>query len=155
MKQVLYVAKKGVINMAKPKIFVSFDFENDRHYKYTLNMWNANSSFEFTCNDKSPSEIQSWNIPTIKSVLARKINEATHVVVIVGKEANKLHKDRVSIGYRNWQNFEVAKAKLFRKKIIAVQLNSSYEYPEELKNCGATRVYSFNHAEIVKAVRGW
>ena len=35
--------------MAKPKIFVSFDFENDRNYKYTLNMWNANSNFEFTC----------------------------------------------------------------------------------------------------------
>ena len=32
--------------MAKPKIFVSFDFENDRSYKYTLNMWNANSNFE-------------------------------------------------------------------------------------------------------------
>lgn len=79
--------------MSKPKIFVSFDFENDRHYKYTLNMWNANSSFEFTCNDMSPSEIQSWNIPTIKSVLSRKINEATHVIVIVGAEANKLHKD--------------------------------------------------------------
>lgn len=25
--------------MAKPMIFVSFDFENDRNYKYTLNMW--------------------------------------------------------------------------------------------------------------------
>lgn len=141
--------------MAKPKIFVSFDFENDRHYKYTLNMWNANSSFEFTCNDKSPSEIQSWNISTIKSVLSRKIGEATHVVVIVGKEANKLHKDRIEIGYRNWQNFEIAKAKSLGKKIIAVQLNSLYEYPEELKNCGAIRVYSFNHADIVKAVRGW
>ena len=40
------------------------------------------------------------------------------------------------------------------KKIIAVQLNLLYEYPEELKNCGAIRVYSFNHADIVKAVRG-
>lgn len=78
--------KEEKLIMAKPKIFVSFDFENDRNYKYTLNMWNANSSFEFTCNDKSPSEIQSWNIPTVKSVLSRKINEATHVVVIVGKE---------------------------------------------------------------------
>ena len=61
--------------MAKPKIFVSFDFENDRNYKYNLNMWNSNSSFEFTCNDTSPSEIQSWNIPTVKGVLSRKINE--------------------------------------------------------------------------------
>lgn len=39
--------------MAKPKIFVSFDFDNDRNYKYTLNMWNANSGFDFTCNDYS------------------------------------------------------------------------------------------------------
>ena len=137
------------------KIFVSFDFENDRSYKYTLNMWNANSNFEFTCNDKSPSEIQSWNIPTVKAVLSRKINEATHIVVIVGKEANKLHKDRMLIGYRNWQNFEVAKAKELGKHIIAVQLNSLYEYPEELKNCGAKRVYSFNHDDIVSAIRGW
>ena len=140
--------------MAKPKIFVSFDFENDRQYKYTLNMWNANSNFEFTCNDRSSSEIHSWNISTIKSALSRKINEATHVIVIVGKEANKLHKDREIIGYRNWQNFEVAKAKSLGKQIIAVQLNSLYEYPEELRNCGATRVYSFNHADIVKAIRG-
>ena len=28
--------------MSKPQIFVSFDFEKDRNYKYTLNMWNAN-----------------------------------------------------------------------------------------------------------------
>ena len=64
--------------MNKPKIFVSFDFKNDRYYKYTLNMWNVNSNFEFTCNDTSPSEIQSWNIPTIKGVLSRKIKEATY-----------------------------------------------------------------------------
>ena len=138
--------------MNKPKIFVSFDFKNDRYYKYTLNMWNVNSNFEFTCNDTSPSEIQSWNIPTIKGVLSRKIKEATYVVVIVGAEANKY---REHIGYRNWQNFEVAKAKELGKKLIAVQLNSLYEYPEELKYSGAKRIYSFNYADIVKAIRGW
>ena len=140
--------------MDKPKIFVSFDFENDRSYKYMLNMWNANSNFEFTCKDKSPREIQSWNVSTVKGVLSRKINEATYVVVIVGKEANKLHRDRLLIGYRNWQNFEIAKAKELKKTIIAVQLNSLYEYPDELKNSGAKRVYRFNHDDIVQAIRG-
>ena len=48
-----------------------------------------------------------------------------------------------------------AKAKELGKHIIAVQLNSLYEYPEELKNCGAKRVYSFNHDDIVSAIRGW
>ena len=141
--------------MAKPKIFVSFDFENDRHYKYTLNMWNKNSNFEFTCNDPSPREIQSTHISTVTVVLSRKINEATHILVIAGKEATKLHTASRLIGYRNWQNFEIAKAKELGKHIVAVQLNFLYEYPEELKNCGAKRVYSFNHDDIVQAIREW
>lgn len=137
------------------KIFVSFDFEKDRHYKYTLNMWNSNPNFEFTCDDRSPSEIQTQSVSVVKNVLSRKINEATTVVVIVGEDANKLHKDWREIGYRNWQNFEIAKAKELGKKLVAVQINSQYEYPEELKSANATRVYSFTESEIIKAVRGW
>ena len=90
--------------MSKPKIFVSFDFEKDRQYKYTLNMWNANSAFEFTCDDRSPHEIQTNSVAVVKNVLSRKINEASAVIVIVGQDANKLHPDWREIGYRNWQN---------------------------------------------------
>ncbi|MBP2654578.1 MAG: hypothetical protein H6Q73_2147 [Firmicutes bacterium] len=139
--------------MYKRKIFVSFDFEHDRNYKYTLNMWNANSSFEFTCDDRSPSEIQTNSVGVVKQVLSRKIQEADAVVVIVGKHANSPHPDRDQIGYRNWQNYEVAKGKELKKKLIAIQLDFSYEYPEELKNASATRVYSFNQDAILKAVR--
>ena len=141
--------------MYKRKIFVSFDFEHDRNYKYTLNMWSANSSFEFTCDDRSPSEIQTQSVAVVKQVLSRKIQEADAVVVIVGQYANSLHPDRAQIGCRNWQNYEIAKGKEFKKKLVAIQLDSSYEYPEELKNASATRVYSFNHDAILKAVRGY
>lgn len=141
--------------MYKKKIFISFDFEHDRQYKYTLNMWNGNKEFEFSCDDRSPSEIQTDSVAVVKQVLSRKINEADAVVVIVGPYANSLHKDRGEIGYRNWQNYETAKAKELGKKLIAVQINSNYEYPEELKNSNATRVYSFNQADIIKAVRGY
>ena len=118
-------------------------------------MWNVNSSFEFTCDDRSPSEIQTDSIAVVKNVLSRKINEASAVIVIVGQDANKLHPDWREIGYRNWQNYEVAKAKALGKKLIAVQLNSNYSYPEELVNANATRVYSFTQDGIIKAVRGW
>lgn len=141
--------------MYKTKIFVSFDFEHDRSYKYTLNMWNGNSNFEFTCDDRSPSEIQTNSVYVVKQVLSRKINEATAVVVIIGQYANSLHPDRNQIGYRNWQNFEVAKAKDLEKKLIAVQLNAMYEYPEELKSALATRVYNFNQNDIIKAIQGY
>ena len=110
--------------MAKPKIFVSFDFEKDRQYKYTLNMWNSNSNFEFTCDDRSPSEIQTESVSVVKNVLSRKINEAAVVVVIIGEDANRLHKDWREIGYRNWQNYEIAKAKELRKRLVAVQISS-------------------------------
>ncbi len=137
------------------KIFVSFDFEHDRQYKYTLNMWNANSNFHFTCDDRSPSEIQSESVDVVKQVLSRKINEASVVIVIVGKYANSLHPDRGLIGYRNWQNYEIAKAKELRKQLIAVQLDPSYEYPEELKYANANRAYSFTFDAIVRAIRGY
>ena len=141
--------------MAKPKIFVSFDFEKDRQYTYTLNMWNSNPNFEFTCDDRSPSEIQTESVSVVKNVLSRKINEAAVVVVIIGEDANRLHKDWREIGYRNWQNYEIAKAKELRKRLVAVQISSQYEYPEELRGVNATRVYSFTQDAIIKAVRGY
>ena len=141
--------------MQKPKIFVSFDFEKDRKYKYLLDAWSANSAFEFTCDDRSAHEIQTNSVAVVKNVLSRKINEATAVVVIVGQDANKQHPDWREIGYWNWQNYEVAKAKELNKKLIAVQLDSRYPYPAELLNANATRVSSFTHDGIVKAVRGW
>lgn len=137
------------------KIFVSFDFEHDRQYKYTLNMWNANPQFGFSFDDRSAHEIQTDNVNVVKQVLSRKINEASAVVVIVGQYANSLHRDRAAIGYRNWQNYEVAKAKELNKRLIAVQIDPMYEYPEELKSANATRVYSFTQNAIVKAIRGW
>jgi hypothetical protein len=76
--------------MAKKKVFVSFDWDNDKNYKFLLQAWDANPDFEFTFSDYSSSEINSWDIPTVKGALTRKINTATHTLVIVGKEANNV-----------------------------------------------------------------
>jgi len=141
--------------MTKTPIFVSFDFENDRSYKYTLNMWAANTNIDFTFDDRSSGEIQSSSVSVVKNVLSRKINEADAVLVIVGAEANKAHRDRLEIGYKNWQNYEVAKAKNLGKRLIAVQLNSQYIYPEELVNANATRVHSFTQEAIIRSIRGY
>lgn len=138
--------------MYKQSVFVSFDYENDRHYKYLLNALSGNSKFDFSFDDKSSKEINSWNIPTIKSVLSRKINEATYTLVIIGAEANKRHKDHALIGYCNWQNFEIAKSKDYYNKLVAVKINSSYESPEELLNSGASWAYSYNVESITKAL---
>ena len=138
--------------MAKKKVVVCFDFENDKNYKRTLSMWDANSNFDFSFNDLTPNEIQSNDIPTIKSVLTRKINQATYTLVIVGKYADSQHPDYKEIGYKNWQNFEIAKSKENSNKLVAVKIDKSYTSPNELLNSGASWAMSFTQNAIIKAL---
>ncbi|MBI9041946.1 TIR domain-containing protein [Lutibacter sp.] len=138
--------------MAKKKVFVSFDYDNDKHYKFLLQAWDANPEFDFYFSDLSSQEINSWNISTVKGSLTRKINEATYTLVIVGKEANKIHKDYLEIGYRNWINFEIAKSKQNGNKIVAVKLDKFYTSPSEILGSGAEWAMSFGKDSIIKAL---
>lgn len=140
--------------MAKKKVFVSFDFENDKQYKYLLEAWNNNPEFDFTMNDKSSREINSWDVSRVKGALTTKINEATHTIVIVGKYANSKDTNSEAIGYRNWQNFEIARSKQNGNKLIGIKLDREYTSPEELINSNANWAYSFNVDSIVKALNG-
>lgn len=138
--------------MAKKKVFVSFDYENDRRYKYLLEAWDANPSFEFVFSDATPDEINTYNIGRIKAALTTKINSATYTLVIVGKEANKIHKDHKLIGFRNWINFEIHQSKLNRNKLVGVKLEKHYESPEELIGVSAQWALSFNQDSIIRAL---
>jgi MTH538 TIR-like domain (DUF1863) len=137
----------------KPKVFVSFDFENDVHYKRLLEAWSANTRFQFTFQDKTPQEIQSEDIGRIKAGLTLKLKEATHVLVIVGRYANQWHHDHAKIGHRNWINFEVYQGKQFNKKLVAVKLHPSYLLPDEVANAASGwLVEGFNQANIIAAL---
>jgi len=139
--------------MAKKKVFVSFDYENDKHYKFLLQAWDANPNFEFNFSDLSSQEINSWSISRIKAALTTKINKATYTLVIVGKEANKKHKDSKEIGYKNWINFEVARSKDNDNKLVGVKLNSKYSSPEELLGANASWANSFSEKAILAALK--
>lgn len=136
----------------KRKIFISFDYTNDHRYKDLLLAWSANSEFEFSFDNRTPSEIQSYNISTIKAGLTTKINQADYTLVIVGSECNKLHRDYTAIGYRNWQIFEIEKSKQAHNKIVAVKLNTYNTSPSELMSCGVSWAMSFTFDSIVKAI---
>jgi len=139
--------------MAKKKIFVSFDYDNDKHYKYLLQAWDANPDFDFFFSDLTPNEIDTWDISRIKAALTRSINEAIGTLVIVGKYANSKHKDSDKIGYKNWINFEIAKSKLNVNKLIGVKIDKEYTSPEELIGAGASWAMSFTRDAIIKAVK--
>ncbi len=136
----------------KKHVFVSFDYDNDRHYKRLLEAWHAHPKFDFVFYDRSASEIQSNDIGRIKAGLTRRINMATHTLVIVGKYANTQHRDHKLIGYRNWINYEIAKSIENKNKLIAVKLEKGHESPELLIRAGAEWAMSFTQDAIIKAL---
>jgi len=138
--------------MAKKRVFVSFDYENDRHYKHLLEAWDANPNFDFFFSDLTPGEIDSWDVGRIKAVLTTRINSATYTLVIVGREANKLHRDHQQIGFRNWINFEIYQSRQHGNRLVAVKLDRTYESPEQLLNAGAAWAMSFTQDAILKAL---
>lgn len=141
---------------SKPKVFVSFDYENDRNYRNILSAWNANTSFQFTFQDFTPLEIQSNSVSTVKAVLTRKVREATHTLLINGAYANELHRDRAQIGFDNWISFEVAQSIINQKNIVAVRLDNSYAWLKALKYCPSNKLIlidGFNRDRILEALR--
>lgn len=138
--------------MAYRKVFVSFDYDNDKQYKYMLEAWNANPHFDFVFSDVTPDEIDTYNVGRIKAALTTKINSATHTLVIVGKEANKVHRNQHLIGFRNWINFEIHQSKINGNRIAAVRLQSFYEPPEELNGTRVSWALGFKEDLIMSAL---
>jgi hypothetical protein len=129
--------------MAKRRVFISYDYENDRHYKNLLLAWDQHKRFDFYISDYSADvSINSVNAGPIKSVLSRYINEATVFLVIVGKKTHK------SI----WVRWEIDKARELGKKIVAVKTDRENISPDELMGIGASWAMSFTLDAITAAI---
>jgi len=142
----------GVKEMSQKKIFISFDYDNDKQYRYLLAALSKNSGSEISFEDITPGEIQSYDIGKIKGVLTNKIRNATHTLVIVGEHANSNHPDRVKIGEKNWQHWEIKKSAEEKKGFIAVKIKNANASPPPLMNQGAAWAHSFNVEAILKAI---
>lgn len=136
----------------KKRIFISFDYEHDKNYRYLLTALAKNPRSDIEFDDLTPEEIQSYDIGRIKAVLTNKIIQATHTLVIIGKHANSYHPDREKIGERNWQWWEIVKSDEKNKKFIAVKIESSNDSPEPLYGKGATWAKTFSVDSIVNAI---
>jgi len=137
--------------MAK-SIFISFDWDHDKNYKFLLDAMAKNPRFSVSFDDKSSTEINSDNVGRVKAALSRKIGEATYILVIVGQYANSLHQDHRLIGERNWINYEVQKSKELKKRLVGVKIDKSYTSPERLLNSDASWAMSFTEDAITAAI---
>ncbi len=127
----------------KKKIFIGYDYDNDKQYKNMLLAWDKNQSFDFDFTDKSAdTSIKSNDTATIKRAISAKINQSDIFLCLVGKVTRN----------SGWVKWEIEKAVELNKTIVAVKIEKEYETPEELKNVGATWAMSFNFEAIKKAV---
>lgn len=129
--------------MAKKTIFISYDYDGDRHYKNLLLAWDKNSDFDFSMDDHSADiSINSTDAAAIKRAISVKISNASCFLCIVGKETHK----------SNWVKWEISKAIELKKKIVAVKTDASNISPTEILGSGATWAMSFTFDAIKKAI---
>jgi hypothetical protein len=129
--------------MAKRKIFISYDYDNDRHYKNILLAWDKNEEFDFAFSDHSADvSIQSTSADAIKRAISGKINAATHFLCLVGSKTSN----------SRWVAWEIDKAKELKKKLVAVKITSGNTTPSGLLNAGASWAMTFTFDAIKKAI---
>ena len=127
----------------KKKVFISYDYDNDKHYKNLLLAWDAHTLFDFSINDHSADvSVNSTNAQYIKSVISRYINDATYFLVIIGPNTYK----------SSWVRWEISKAVELNKRIVAVKTDRENRSPDELLGIGASWAMSFSYVSIVTAI---
>lgn len=131
--------------MAKKKIFISYDYDNDKSYKNLLKAWDANGTFDFNFHDHSADvSINSTNASAIKRAISAKIKNATYFLCIVGEKTYK----------SAWVKWEIDKAVDLKRKMVAVKIKNSNTSPSELLGVGATWAMSFTEEAITNAIKG-
>lgn len=129
--------------MAKKKVFVSYDYDNDKHYKNLLLAWDKNSDFDFNMVDHSADvSINSTDATAIRRSISAKINAATYFLCIIGKKTHK----------SDWVKWEIDKAVSLGKKIVAVKTDSSNTSPDEILGVGAKWAMTFTFDSIKAAI---
>jgi len=129
--------------MAKPRLFISYDYDNDKHYKNLLVAWDKNSEFDFSFYDESVDvSVDSTNAAVIKRVIAAKIGGATHFLCLVGKAT---HTSR-------WVKWEIEKAKELERMLVAAKIDRENTSPSGLIDAGVSWAMSFSFDSIKKAV---
>jgi hypothetical protein len=127
----------------KKRVFVSYYYDQDNHYKNLLLAWNANDQFDLRFEDVSTDiSINSTNRSYIRRRIAAAIEESDVVLVIIG---NMTHRS-------DWVAWEIEKAVDSGKKIVAVKRSKRDKSPPELLSVGAVWVDGFNEREIADAI---
>ena len=129
--------------MSKPRIFISYDYDNDKHYKNLLVAWDSNNQFDLTFYDESvDGSVDSSDANYIKQVIKKRIQNATHFLCIIGKHTHR----------SGWVTWEIQTAHSLNRRLVAVKTDVDNTSPEAILNVGASWAKSFTFDSIKRAV---
>jgi len=129
--------------MAKKKVFISYDYDNDKHYKNLLLAWDKNSEFDFSFYDQSIDvSVDSTDSAAIARAISARINMSTYFLCIIGKGTHK----------SEWVAWEINKAIELKNKLVAVKIESDNTSPSEILGVDATWAMSFTFDSIKEAL---
>lgn len=131
--------------MAKHKVFVSYDHDNDNRYKNLLLAWDANPDFEFEIDSVGPDvAIDSKDAGRVKAALTAKMKSATHLLVLVGSETAD----------SKWVDWEIDRAtdSDVKLRLAAVKLARDNTSPDGLIGMGTSWATSFERDRIIDAL---
>ena len=124
-------------------VFISYNYDNDRHYKNLLVAWSTNASFDLEFYDSSVDvSVDSLSAGPIRRVISKRINKSDILLCIVGQETHN----------SDWVTWEIEKAGELDKKFVAVKLERGHTTPSALYGKGAEWANSFNFKSIKKAL---
>lgn len=129
--------------MAKNKVFIGYDYDNDKAVKDRLLGWDTNKEFDFSSYDRSfDVAVDSEEAVAIKQDLAARIGDSRHFLCIVGKETY----------HDSWMAWEIRKAVELKKKLVAAKTDSTNNSPTVVQGVGASWSTIFNFDSIKKAM---
>lgn len=124
------------------KVFISYDYDYDKHYRYLLSAWDANTAFDFDFEDHSTPYIDSQDAGRIKAAISRRMADAQCLLVIVGEKTS----------HSTWVAWEIEKAKDLGLSLVGVKVKGSYTTPAALLDVGTHWARAFDRDPIVAAI---
>lgn len=129
--------------MARKRIFISYDHENDARYKNLLHAWNKHDDFDIQIyNGSLKIGINSENAAYVKSQIKPMITWCSYLLCIIGEDTHK----------SDWIDWEIKTAIANKKGLIGVKITKDCTSPLAILNQGATWALSFNYEAIKKAI---
>ncbi len=129
--------------MTKNKVFIGYDYDDDRAAKDRLLGWDTHKEFDYSSYDRALDvAIDSEAAVAIKQDLAARIGDSNLFLCIVGKETY----------HSAWMAWEIRQAVALKKKLVAAKTDSTNNSPTAMQGVGALWSTMVDFESIKKAM---